>query len=177
MRLVVAVVSAMLLSVGWPGVASAHTSVVESSTPADGTQVDRVEFIELRFTSAVKPAMATYALTVDGGTPVPLTAPVYTDDDTAVRFTLAEPLPHGQYRLAYQLVVADDNHPATGWIGFRVGPLTVRPSTPTATDPAPTPAAESSCDALPTLAWAAVVSILVVAGVAGGLIAHQRRRR
>lgn len=110
--------------------AHAHTSVIKSSTPADGTQVDRVDVIELHFTTPIKPDLATYALTVDGGQPVDLVKPNYGKNNSSARFQLAQPLPHGQYRLAYQLVVAADNHPATGWIGFRIGPLTIAPQTP-----------------------------------------------
>lgn len=161
----------------WAGAApaQAHTSIIKSSTPADGTQVDYVDVIELQFATAIKPEMATYALTVDGGHPVDLVDSTYGKNNQSARFQLRGPLPQGQYRLGYQLVAAD-NHPVTGWIGFRIGPLTIAPQTRTPTASAP-PAGPDGASHPISVGVSVVVGAAVVGLLTVLLLRSHRARR
>ncbi|NRQ32355.1 hypothetical protein HII36_10965 [Nonomuraea sp. NN258] len=117
----------LLLTLGAPA-ALAHDRL-KSSSPADNAKLDRVETIELEFSSRM--TMPTILLEGPDGDRVPLAKPRM--QGVKLLTSLERELQAGRHRIAWR-VVSSDGHPIQGELHFTV---TARP----------TPAATSSADA------------------------------
>ena len=111
----------LLVVAGWalwsPTPALAHTSLL-GSTPAPSASVSApLESVTLEFSQAVSPRQA--RIVVSGPDGVDLAdGPVRVSGGTVTRAVGAQPTA-GDYRLAYR-VLAEDGHPITGQVQFRL---------------------------------------------------------
>jgi hypothetical protein len=159
------------------GPAQAHTSLV-SSAPSSGAVLEGpVPVVTLVFSRPVLSRQAQVVVTGPDGAAV-AGGPAQVSGGT-VRWPVGPWPTSGAYRLAYR-VLAEDGHPITGEVPFRVSPA-VAP-TPTAAPPPGSPAVTGSASApasspgppatplVPALAsaLAAVAVLLVVGGVRAG---------
>lgn len=168
-RAITAAIAGVLLTVGFPPQANAH-SVLESSSPAKDSAVAAAppEAV-LTFNEPLDPGFT--ELTVigpdgvshwEGGKPAiigpRLSAPL-------------NPLgPAGRYTLHYRVVSAD-GHPVSGTFSFTLttpGPATAAPAAVQAEAPPAAPAAAPAAreDAIPAWPWIVGAVILLVAGAA-----------
>ncbi|MBM6398926.1 copper resistance CopC family protein [Phycicoccus sonneratiae] len=133
----VAALLALLVALGGLAAApaDAHTGLL-GSTPGDGSTVRRAPTsLVLRFADPVVPGTAVGSLTGPEG-PIPLREP--TVRGATVRMRLAAQAPAGRYTLTWR-VVAEDGHPVSGTLSFRVTPVTapVSSAKPSAASPSP----------------------------------------
>ena len=160
--------------------ALAHTSLI-SSTPAYDAVVERpAAAVTLVFDRPVSPRQARLVVTGPGGVDVGA-GPARTDGPTVSLPVRAWPT-SGGFRLSYR-VLAEDGHPLTGQLPFRVAPDAVGgspllapsasvPPTPTPAGPAPAAAPPAGTSAAPVLVVG--LSGLAVALVVGGVRAARR---
>lgn len=198
-RSVASTVGAALVLLLTAPAALAHDRL-KASSPANNAKVDRVETIELEFTSLM--TMPTVLLEGPHGEQVPVTKP--RAEGVKVSTSPQQDLAAGKYRIAWR-VISSDGHPIQGEIRFTVtappSPSESTTSEPTATEsataqPSPTtsetplpasappsslpaePAADATASAqgsgVPGWIWAAV-GVLVLGG--GAVAVAGRRKR
>ena len=159
--------------VGAPLVAFAH-DVLERTTPADGTTVDRMP-PAVTLTFAEEPLSIGSQVVVSGPTgPVSTGSPKISGRD--VTQAVSPKAPAGDYTVSYR-VTSDDGHPVTGTFSFhaRVGldgsTATAGPSVHVRSDAG---AAEATRGAPLVPILLTVVSALVLLGVGGYLVLRAR---
>jgi len=151
----------------WPGPAHAHAALLRSDPPNGAVLAAVPDRIKLEFSGAL----------MDIGSVVVLRD---AEDDVVARSTprvrgslvtsdVPAGLPDGSYSVVWR-VVSSDGHPLQGVIGFSVGRPTV---TSAAADPAP----KQGSTSLGWAPWLAAGLGLVLAAVAGSVVARRRRRR
>ena len=191
------VVTAIVLLTGWflAPAAVAHDMLIDSS-PADGAVViESLETVTLTFNNPPMEVGSVLVVEdVDGATVVEAEGVV---EGTEVRLDLDEPLPNGDYTVAWR-VASSDGHPIEGRIPFTLAvaepelteePTTEAPATEEPTqeptteptteaetaEPATTDAAQDDADGgLPT--WAFVLIAIGVLGAIAAVIAGVMRR-
>lgn len=192
------VVTAIVLLTGWflAPAAVAHDMLIDSS-PADGAVViESLETVTLTFNNPPMEVGSVLVVEdVDGATVVEAEGVV---EGTEVRLDLDEPLPNGDYTVAWR-VASSDGHPIEGRIPFTLEvaepelteePTTEAPATEEPTqepteeptteaetaEPATTDAAQDDADGgLPT--WAFVLIAIGVLGAIAAVIAGVMRRQ
>ncbi|MGW0484053.1 copper resistance CopC family protein [Nonomuraea sp. NPDC003214] len=174
--------AALVLSLTAPA-ALAHDRL-KSSSPADKAKIERLEMIELEFTSRM--TMPIVVLEGPGGKPVPISKP--RAEGTTVSARPEGELADGRYRIAWR-VVSSDGHPIEGELRFTLAaPPTTESPTPDAsaatTQPAPSVDPPSPAEAQPAAAeggagvpgWLLIAAVvLLLAGAAVFLVGRRNR--
>ncbi|MFB4289641.1 copper resistance protein CopC [Nonomuraea sp. ATR24] len=177
--------AALVLSLTAPA-ALAHDRL-KSSSPADKAKIERLEMIELEFTSRM--TMPIVVLEGPGGKPVPISKP--RAEGTTVSARPEGELADGRYRIAWR-VVSSDGHPIEGELRFTLAaPPTTESPTPSASDvpaapsqPAPSVDPPSPAEAQPAAAeggagvpgWLLIAAVvLLLAGAAVFLVGRRSR--
>ncbi|MFI7700531.1 copper resistance protein CopC [Nonomuraea sp. NPDC049480] len=160
-RAVASAAGAALLVMLTAPAALAHDRL-KASSPADNAKLERVETIELEFTSRM--TMPTILLEGPGGTSVPVGKARAQGAKVSAR--PEEELAAGRYRIAWR-VVSSDGHPIQGELGFTIiaPPATATPG-PSTAEPAPA-ASEAPSSAPPPAAAAPPPSSVAAAPAAG----------
>lgn len=113
---------------GAPAPAGAHSHVAESS-PADGeTLAEGPDHLWVTFTGPFEPGVSSLVLTDSQGREVPGQLE-HLAGNTGMRLSLSEPLPAGEYRIAWR-ILATDGHVTEGTIAFTVQGAAGEPATP-----------------------------------------------
>ncbi len=99
--------------------AAAHGAAITRSDPAAGTVVTAVEVITVELSGPIDPSTSSFSLARPDGSLTPVELDVNAAA-TSIEARPAWPLTDGRYRLGYQVVLADDGHPATGVVEFEV---------------------------------------------------------
>lgn len=157
------------------GTADAHTSV-RGSTPANGTTVQSLDAVSVRFVDPVMNDFAGVAMTTDDKRPVPLSKPQVTSDTLTATVDGAQPEP-GLYVVSYR-AVAVDGHPITGSFTFTLDAPGGSSDPPSAAPPAPAPSPSPSPSPSPTaaspadpVATSSARPLAVTLGVSAALLA------
>ena len=186
-RYMAAAMVATIVAVSGAGPASAHNALVEA-TPKKGAVLKKApERVELTFLQALDQRYLTIAVTGAGKQPVAADPPEADGKKGTLAF--ADPLPNGDYTVAYR-VVSKDGHPVQGSYAFTVqdpsataSPATA--STPSAPASPAAPAAVPSSEVLrksleaedPAPWWPIAAGVAGVLLLGAGAVVLARRRR
>lgn len=150
--LTVLALASLLVLIGGAGPAQAHTELVGSS-PADGDRLtEPPEMIELTFNEAVRPELATVALSVAGRASERLRVEQGETPSTLVALVPVDLRATGGGDLAWTLayrVSSDDGHPVEGMVEFQAPASEVLSPTPTASAPTASTTSPSTTSASP----------------------------
>jgi methionine-rich copper-binding protein CopC len=175
----------------------AHNSLVEAVPAKNAKLVESPPSVRLRFLAKLNPDSTTVTVTGAGGRPAPAAKPSVKAAVVSVKFTGA--LPNGTYVVAYK-VASTDGHTVKGSYRFTVAdptpPAAAAGASPAVTESALLPSATPASTTVPSAPAAVPVAateaaddqgfgttgvalivggVLVVAGLAGLLIARRRR--
>ncbi len=161
------VVGVVVAVLGGSGAAWAHAELV-GSDPAEGAVVAQAPAeVRLTFSEAVVAAQSSVRL---GTVALPVRQPAGQPTTLLVELT-GTPVPAGQVVLVWRSVSADDGHPETGTLRFRLGATGASPSAPAADASASSPPPEGPSAAVRALTVAVrVVGYLALAVFLGGLL-------